>query len=308
MPSPASMRATRINASRSILPCQPQDTQLKNDRGRRQRFRPRSRAASLLTDAAARAGAAIMRHYHGGAEVEARRTTQARSPRPTRRRRRSCSTALQRLAPDIPVVSEEMCRRPLAPLGPRFFLVDPLDGTKEFIQKRSDFTVNIALVEDGLPRFGLVYAPARVAARHHVRSRQGNRGRASSRASVARTSPRSTAGPRMCACPARRAVSSPWSATPISIRPPRPSSPSSRSLSRSDAGSALKFLAGRPRRRRRLSALRPDHGVGHGGRPRDLIAAGGHVEDAEGKPLRYGKTETGLRNPGFVAWGQRAGR
>ena len=37
------------------------------------------------------------------------------------------------------------------------------------------------------------------------------------------------------------------------------------------------------------------------------MPAGGHVEDAEGKPLRYGKTETALRNPGFVAWGQRAG-
>jgi 3'(2'), 5'-bisphosphate nucleotidase len=46
-------------------------------------------------------------------------------------------------------------------LGPRFFLVDPLDGTKEFIKKRTDFTVNIALIEQGRPRFGLVYAPAR---------------------------------------------------------------------------------------------------------------------------------------------------
>ena len=59
--------------------------------------------------------------------------------------------ALQRLAPDIPMVSEEIATDRSAPLGARFFLVDPLDGTKEFIQKRSDFTVNIALVENGSP-------------------------------------------------------------------------------------------------------------------------------------------------------------
>ena len=84
--------------------------------------------------------------------------------------------ALHRLAPDIPVVSEEIAGDRTAPLGARFFLVDPLDGTKEFIQKRSDFTVNIALIENGSPRFGLVYAPARVAARHDARERQGDRG------------------------------------------------------------------------------------------------------------------------------------
>ena len=59
------------------------------------------------------------------------------------------------------MVSEEACDGTIGPLPARFFLVDPLDGTKEFIKKRSDFTVNIALIEDGAPRFGLVYAPAR---------------------------------------------------------------------------------------------------------------------------------------------------
>ena len=59
------------------------------------------------------------------------------------------------------MVSEEVAGDRSAHLGRRFFLLDPLDGTKEFIQKRSDFTINIALIEDGIPRFGLVYAPAR---------------------------------------------------------------------------------------------------------------------------------------------------
>lgn len=62
--------------------------------------------------------------------------------------------------PEIPVVTEESA----ASHGIRareFFIVDPLDGTKEFIQRRGDFTVNIALVRDGIPVLGVVYAPAK---------------------------------------------------------------------------------------------------------------------------------------------------
>ena len=70
------------------------------------------------------------------------------------------------------MVSEEVCGT-IGALPRRFFLVDPLDGTKEFIQKRSDFTVNVALIEDGRPSFGLVYAPAR--ALLAVTRRQGQR-------------------------------------------------------------------------------------------------------------------------------------
>ncbi|XAG70394.1 3'(2'),5'-bisphosphate nucleotidase CysQ [bacterium 19CA06SA08-2] len=69
--------------------------------------------------------------------------------------------ALAMLTPDIPVLSEES--------GPevmglrhgwsRYWLVDPLDGTKEFVSRNGEFTVNIALIEDGKPLWGLVYAP-----------------------------------------------------------------------------------------------------------------------------------------------------
>jgi 3'(2'), 5'-bisphosphate nucleotidase len=61
--------------------------------------------------------------------------------------------------PDIPVVTEEQAdsHRLSAHV---FFLVDPLDGTKEFVQRRGDFTVNIALIENGVPTRGVVYAPA----------------------------------------------------------------------------------------------------------------------------------------------------
>ena len=63
--------------------------------------------------------------------------------------------------PQTPVLAEESASEGKIPeLGDRFFLVDPLDGTKEFITRTGEFTVNIALVENGKPVFGVVYAPA----------------------------------------------------------------------------------------------------------------------------------------------------
>jgi 3'(2'),5'-bisphosphate nucleotidase len=68
--------------------------------------------------------------------------------------------SLARLAPDIPVIAEEEVSAGRIPATDgQFFLVDPLDGTKEFIQRRGDFTVNIALIEDLSPSLGVVYAP-----------------------------------------------------------------------------------------------------------------------------------------------------
>ena len=69
--------------------------------------------------------------------------------------------ALMRLAPGIPVIGEEAVSGGAVPaIGERFWLVDPLDGTKEFINRNGEFTVNIALVEDGQPVLGVVLAPA----------------------------------------------------------------------------------------------------------------------------------------------------
>lgn len=69
---------------------------------------------------------------------------------------------LRALAPDIPVLSEEDCGIPLATRGAwhRWWLVDPLDGTKEFIAGSEEFTVNVALVENGRVLFGVVGIPA----------------------------------------------------------------------------------------------------------------------------------------------------
>ena len=70
--------------------------------------------------------------------------------------------ALRALTPAIPVVSEEEVALGRGPacVGARFWLVDPLDGTKEFLSGRGEFTVNIALIEDGRPVLGVVVAPA----------------------------------------------------------------------------------------------------------------------------------------------------
>jgi 3'(2'), 5'-bisphosphate nucleotidase len=62
--------------------------------------------------------------------------------------------------PGVPVVTEEQAASH-AQRAERFLIVDPLDGTKEFVQRRGDFTVNIAYVENGAPVRGVVYAPAR---------------------------------------------------------------------------------------------------------------------------------------------------
>jgi 3'(2'), 5'-bisphosphate nucleotidase len=69
--------------------------------------------------------------------------------------------ALAKLTPSIPVVSEEAAAAGRTPaVAERFWLVDPLDGTKEFINRNGEFTVNIALIENGYPALGVVLAPA----------------------------------------------------------------------------------------------------------------------------------------------------
>ncbi len=69
--------------------------------------------------------------------------------------------ALRVLAPGIPVVAEEMAARGQADaIGSTFWLVDPLDGTREFIKRNGEFTVNIALIDDGRPVLGVVGVPA----------------------------------------------------------------------------------------------------------------------------------------------------
>jgi 3'(2'), 5'-bisphosphate nucleotidase len=70
------------------------------------------------------------------------------------------SAGLRAAFPDLPLITEEQAASH-AQAASTFLIVDPLDGTKEFVQRRGDFTVNIAYVEDGAPLLGVVYAPAK---------------------------------------------------------------------------------------------------------------------------------------------------
>jgi 3'(2'), 5'-bisphosphate nucleotidase len=108
---------------------------------------------------ALQAGAAIMEIY-SHAEIDVARKADA-SPvtAADMAADRIIFDGLRSAFPDIAVVTEEQAASHTV-TGPRFFIVDPLDGTTEFIQRRGEFTVNIALVENGNPVRGIVYAPA----------------------------------------------------------------------------------------------------------------------------------------------------
>src|SRR4051794_34374114 len=73
---------------------------------------------------------------------------------------RVIAEGLARLLPDVPSLSEERSRPAKLPMRGSFFLIDPLDGTKEFLAGRDEFTVNLALVSDGVPLLGIIGAPA----------------------------------------------------------------------------------------------------------------------------------------------------
>jgi 3'(2'), 5'-bisphosphate nucleotidase len=107
------------------------------------------------------AGRLILKHY---AEVSEVRTKADSSP-VTRADEEAEELILDRLAklePGVAVIAEESVAKGHVPrLGTRFFLVDPLDGTKEFLQRNGEFTVNIALIEHGRPIAGVVIAPAK---------------------------------------------------------------------------------------------------------------------------------------------------
>jgi 3'(2'), 5'-bisphosphate nucleotidase len=204
--------------------------------------------------------------------------------------------ALGRLAPGVPVVAEEEAAAGRVPdIGARFFLVDPLDGTKEFIRRGTDFTVNIGLIEDGAPTLGVVFAPARDAL--YV----GDVALGDAWRQVRR--PADAAGGQR---------------VPLRVKPPgdRLTAVASKShdtpqteaylkangvAERVSIGSSLKFclvaageadLYPRP-----APTCEWDTAAGHA----VLLAAGGVVYDLSGAPLPYGKPK--FFNPGFLALG-----
>jgi 3'(2'),5'-bisphosphate nucleotidase len=207
--------------------------------------------------------------------------------------------ALGTAFPDIPVVAEEeACAGRIPSLGRRFFLVDPLDGTKGFVNRDGDFTVNIALIEDGVPVAGVVYAPDQAALYF------GARGEGAFRRLGREAVPAEPIAPAEARPGALRGIGSRNHAaagTPQKMA----------ALGVTDfvsAGSSLKFCKVAegsadvyPRWGRTMEW---DTAAGQA----VLEAAGGRVLALDGGrevgPLRYGKIEAGFENPHFIAWGR----
>src|SRR5579872_1487184 len=117
----------------------------------------------IARQAAHRAGVAILEVYNAADAPDVRH--KADDSPVTRADERADAIIVEMLraaAPGIPVIAEETAEREGLPgaAPPRFWLVDPLDGTKEFLKRNGEFTVNIALVDNGLPVLGVVLAPA----------------------------------------------------------------------------------------------------------------------------------------------------
>lgn len=113
-----------------------------------------------LVELALRAGALIMDVYATDFAVE-RKADNSVVTEADRLAEQEILAGLRGLAPDVPVIAEEEVASGRIPeIGDAFFLVDPLDGTREFLARNGEFTVNIALIEHGVPVTGVVYAPA----------------------------------------------------------------------------------------------------------------------------------------------------
>jgi 3'(2'), 5'-bisphosphate nucleotidase len=122
---------------------------------------PTVQSLERIVEIASAAGAAIMQHYGADERVDMKADG---SPLTAADRAAHVLivTELADLTPDVPVISEEGVIPPYEERRhwTRFWLVDPLDGTKEFVKRIGEFTVNIALIEDGVPALGVVMAPA----------------------------------------------------------------------------------------------------------------------------------------------------
>ncbi len=114
-----------------------------------------------LVELVERAGKAILEVYSGDFAVESK-SDGSPLTLADRRSHDILVSGLRRLAPAVPVLSEESSDEHPAEVREtwrRFWLVDPLDGTKEFVKRNGEFTVNVALVDDAAPVLGIVHAP-----------------------------------------------------------------------------------------------------------------------------------------------------
>jgi 3'(2'), 5'-bisphosphate nucleotidase len=249
-----------------------------------------------LIEAALAAGDEIERIYAEGCEPEEKEDG---SP-VTIADRHAEAIILERLAaafPGIPVLAEEEAAAGRIPeLGSRFFCVDPLDGTRGFVQRTGEFTVNIGLIEARAPIAGVIYAPDLKLLYYGARGGGAFRVRRGGASEPIRPRPRPAAG--LTAVGSRSHASHGTAAKSVH-------------LGIADfvaSSSSLKFCLVAEG----TADVYPRHGTtaewDTAAGQAILEAAGGRVMalDDEGRetgPLAYGKTDARFLNPPFIAWG-----
>jgi 3'(2'),5'-bisphosphate nucleotidase len=258
----------------------------------------RSAIVAALVEAVVAAGREILAVAAGGFEVAVKAD---RSPVTIadERAERVVLAALAALLPEVPVVAEEQMAAGRCPerLGHRFFLVDPLDGTREFVAGRDEYTVNIGLIEDGRPRLGVVLVPATGEIFTGIVGEGARAGRLRPTGDVVWRAIRAGAAP---AGGFRALVSHSHAGAETEALLARLPI-----VERVAAGSSLKFcrlaegvadLYPRPGR-----TMEWDTAAGEA----VLVAAGGAVVDFDGRPLVYGGKASGrdFANPSFLAVG-----
>jgi 3'(2'), 5'-bisphosphate nucleotidase len=253
-----------------------------------------------LTELVARAGAAIMAVNRRAMTVEGKAdgspVTEADLAAD-----RIIADGLTRLVPQIPAVSEECLHRAQPPYDGSFFLIDPLDGTKEFVAGRDEFTVNIALVRDGLPLLGIVGAPALGLIWRGLVGRGAERVKVSADGTLQpavsiHTRPLPAQGMAWIAAVSRSHGDGGTEAF-IAGRP---------GAARLQLGSAVKFARLAEGAADIYPRMSPtcewDVAAGHA----LVVAAGGVVTDTTGAALRFGGFREGFIVPEFIAWGDPA--
>ncbi|TAK47057.1 MAG: 3'(2'),5'-bisphosphate nucleotidase CysQ [Xanthobacteraceae bacterium] len=203
------------------------------------------------------------------------------------------------LMPGTPVVSEEDAAARHGPISGSFVLIDPLDGTREYISGSDEYAVNLALISDGIPLLGIVAGPARQTIWRGLVGAGAERLRLAADGAIAERLPirtRALPADRWVAVVSRshgdRATEAFIDARPGAVRDPM--------------GSALKFCRVAEGSADIYPRLGPtsewDVAAGHA----LIAAAGGKVTDGGGRPLRYGQQAHGFGLPDFIAWGDAA--
>jgi 3'(2'), 5'-bisphosphate nucleotidase len=210
---------------------------------------------------------------------------------------RIIADGLAQIAPGVPTLSEERVHAARPPFHGSFFLIDPLDGTKEFIAGRSEFTVNIALVTAGTPLLGIVGAPAfgwlwrGLVGRGAERLRLSEAGLGAPEPIHTRRAP--AQGEAWIAAVSRSHGDARTEAF-IDARP---------GAVRTTLGSALKFGRLAEGAADIYPRLGPTSEWDVAAGCAVVTAAGGKVTDPDGRPLRFGERTEGFIIPGFIVWG-----